>query len=341
MKPQNLFFGVAAVCLAAGPALAQMELKLADTMPAGHTIHRAVTDMFIEDVATATGGEVTLRHYPGGQLGKGADSLRLIQSGLQDIGLISPSHVSDKMPLTAVGELPGLWGTACEAALAMWDMSREGGILHEKEYKPNGVRALVFFPLPGYQLMVSSDREFETLADAAGLKLRTTGGALELIVQSLGATPVRMTAPDMYESMSRGTIDGALFSYQAATSYKLDDLIKISTEGQNLGTVVNAYFISEQRWNSLSQDVRTVIAEAGERATKEGCKGLDKAELDARAQLEAAGTQIISLSEEDQGAIDETNARVQQEWAEKLDQAGRPGTEVLEAFKQALGAPSN
>jgi TRAP-type C4-dicarboxylate transport system substrate-binding protein len=339
------FYGLALsagiACLVSVPVSAQTQLKLADTMPAGHTIHREVTDLFMKEVERLSGGEVVLQHYPGGQLGKGTDSLRLIQTGLQDIGLISPSHVSDKMPLTAVGELPGLWTTACEAALAFWEMSREGGILHEQEYAPNGIRALVFFPLPGYQLMVSSDRQVNGLADIGGLKLRTTGGALERIVRSLGGVSVRMTAPEMYEAMSRGTIDGALFSYQAATSYKLTDLIRVSTENQNFGTVVNAYFISEQKWQSLDESVSKAIEEAGERATKEGCKGLDAAEQKAREELAAGGTRFIKLGDEDQARVDAGNEDVQDEWAKDLDQRSRPGTDVLTVFKTTLASPAH
>lgn len=334
----------AAALMAVAPitmAAAQtMEMKLADTMPAGHTIHRAVTDMFMKDVEQATQGRVTLRHYPGGQLGKGPDSLRLIQAGLQDIGLISPSHISDKMPLTAVGELPGNWTRACEAAVAMWSMSQPGQILHEKEYGPNGIRVLVFFPLPGYQIMVSSNRPFNSLKDAEGLKMRTTGGALERIVRSMKGSAVRMTAPEMYEAMARGTIDGALFSYQAATSYELTKMIKVSTEGQNLGTVVNAYFISENKWKSLPEAVRTQLHAAGEKATKEGCKGLDAAEDVSKETMRAAGTRFFSLNAEDQVLVDKNNAEVQQEWAADLDRRGRPGSDVLKAFRAALRSTS-
>ncbi len=322
--------------LATTGAAQALELKLADTMPAGHTIHQAVTALLMKEVEQASQGKVTLKHFPGGQLGKGTDTLRLVQSGLQDIGMISPALVSDKMPLTAVSELPGLWTRACQAALALWTLSRDGAILHEREFKPNGIRALAFFPLPGYQLMVSSGRQVSSLKDVEGLKIRAAGGALERIVRSLNGAPVRMSAPEMYEAMSRGTIDGALFSYQAATSYKLDKLIKVSTQGQNFGTIVNGYFISDKKWNGLPEPTRKMIAAAGEKATKDGCRGLDDAEEKAKAQLQAAGTRYISLSATEQQLVDRSSDEVRQAWVSALEGRGVPAAQVLKAFTDAV-----
>lgn len=326
-----------ALVTVASPAAAQtIELKLADTLPNGHTMHQAVTNGFIRNAEAAVTPQLKLRHYPGGQLGKGTDSLRLIQLGMQDIGQVSASLVSDKLPLTAVVELPGLWRTSCEATLALWAMSQDGGFLEKQEYAPNGVRALATMLLPGYQIMVSSGREIKGLSDLAGLKLRSAGGALERMVASLNASPVRLAAPEMYEALSRGTADGALFSYQAATSYKLTKLIKTSTEGQSLGTIMATYFISDQKWKSLPANIQTALLESGRKATVEGCKSLDDAENTAKDELRAAGVKFIKLNKADQDAIDKTNVEVQQQWAQDLDRKGKPGTEALNAFKAAL-----
>lgn len=326
-----------ALATSVGATFAQTtELKLADTMPAGHTIHKAVTDLMIREVQRLSDGKLALKHFPGGQLGKGPDALRLIQTGLQDVGMISPAHISDKLPLSSVSELPGLWTRSCEASVALWKMSRDGQILQTREFGPNGVRALAFFPLPGYQLMISSARPFQTLKDVEGLKIRSSGGALERIVRSMKAAPIRMTAPELYEAMSRGTVDGALFSFQAATSYNITKLVKASTDGQNLGTIVAGYFISDKKWQSLPESTRSVLLTAGERATREGCEGLDQAETQSKAQLLAAGVKLVTLSAQDQAALDRSTAEVQQEWAQDLDKRGAGGSAVLEAFKSAL-----
>jgi TRAP-type C4-dicarboxylate transport system substrate-binding protein len=341
MKRAALLVGAAVAALGAATGSADtLQLKLADTMPAGHTIHQTVTKPFIAEVERAANGEVKLQHYPGGQLGKGSDSLRLIQAGLQDIGFLSPSHISDKMPLTAVAELPGLWSTACEATRALWTLTREGGVLYDKEFVPNGIRPLLIVPLPGYQIVLSTPRPVASLKDLAGAKLRTTGGALDLIVRGLGATPVRMTAPEMYESMSRGTLDGALFAYQAVTSYDVTELLKSSTANQRFGTVVNTYSISQAKWKSLPEKIRTVMAEAAEKSSLEGCRAIDDIERQSMEKIRQAGVKFFDFGPEDRAVIDKVSAEVRRDWAAGLDSRKKPGSEVLQAFTAALKAAS-
>src|SRR6202000_3075160 len=126
------------------------------SLPVGHIIHEAVTKPFIEAVAKRTNGDVTIAHFPAEQLGKDKDLLRLTQSSVVDIGYVVPSYASDKMPLTAVAELPGGFRDACQGTAAYWALSREGKFLGQNEFAPNGIRPLITFALPTYQIMLST-----------------------------------------------------------------------------------------------------------------------------------------------------------------------------------------
>ena len=79
-----------------------LELKVADSFPAGHYLVRLLLKPWMDDVTKRTNGAVTFTYYPNQQIGKAADLLRLTQSGVVDIGYIAPSYVSDKMPLSEV-----------------------------------------------------------------------------------------------------------------------------------------------------------------------------------------------------------------------------------------------
>jgi TRAP-type C4-dicarboxylate transport system substrate-binding protein len=82
-------------------------LRLADSLPVGHVIQQVITKPFIDAVEKRTNGTVSISHFPAEQLGKASDLLRLTQAGVADIAYIVPSYTSDKMPLSAVAELPG------------------------------------------------------------------------------------------------------------------------------------------------------------------------------------------------------------------------------------------
>ena len=69
------------------------------------------------------------------------------------------------------------------------------------------IRLLLAVSLPQYRIFTVK-HPVKDVADVTGLKLRSTGGAQDLTLRALGAVPVRMAAPDAYESLSRGTMDG-------------------------------------------------------------------------------------------------------------------------------------
>ena len=284
---------------------------------------------------------VTIAHFPAEQLGKAKDLLRLTQSGVVDIGYVVPSYASDKMPLTAVAELPGGFRNACQGTAAYWALTREGQFLYEKEFVPNGIRPLITFVLPTYQFLLSTRKPVTSLADMEGLKIRTAGGALDLMVRGIKAVPIRMSPPEIYESMSRGTLDGALLGYQSASSYDLIGLLKTGTINEPLSSGVITYSISAAKWKTLPPGVQKVMAEEGERITRESCAKFAKAEELALAKAKAKGIKLIQFSPEDNKTMASVFDDVSKEWAAGLDSRGKPGSEALKVWKSALSAASD
>src|SRR3981081_209746 len=130
--------GLAALLFATSSASAQekITLRLADSLPSGHVIHELVAKPFMELVTKATNGQVTFQHFPSEQLGKAKDMAQLTVAGVADLSYIVPSYSSEKYPLTAVAELPGIFDTECQGSLAFYKISHNGGILETREFAP-------------------------------------------------------------------------------------------------------------------------------------------------------------------------------------------------------------
>ena len=248
--PDRFVLATAFLAAATCPAAAQekITLRLAESLPAGHVIHELVAKPFMELVTKATNGQVTFQHFPAEQLGKAKDMAQLTVAGVADVSYIVPSYSSDKYPLTAVAELPGIFETECQGSLAFYKLSHNGGILETKEFGPNQLRPLVTIALPAYQIQLATVRDVKTAKDLEGLKIRTTGGAMDLMMRSIGGVPVRMAAPEIYELLTRGTLDGLIFSYQSSVSYDFGKIVKSGTEGLNFGTAIFTYSIGETKF---------------------------------------------------------------------------------------------
>ena len=314
----------------------QEKLRVADALPVGHYISEYAAKFWMQEVTSRTNGSVQFEYYPAEQLGKAKDMLSLAQSGVADIAYVATSYISDKLPLSSVAELPGSFSTSCEGTLAYWKLAIGDGIIAKRDFEPNGVRVLFALSLPPYQLLTAK-RKFDSISSAKGLKIRIPGGAaLDAMVGALKAVPVRISSPELHESLSRGTIDGLLFPYGSSITYDLVSLLKYSTIGENFGSAVIVYLISDARWKKLTPDTQRAMTEAGEAATRRGCSMMDK-DVDSDAvKLRKGGLELLALQPTMRAELAKINAAVSQEWAESLDKRGKPGSEVLKAYRAGL-----
>lgn len=311
-------------------------MRVADSLPVGHVFADFGVKYWMDAVTKRTNGAITFEYFPSEQLGKVTDMLSLTQSGVIDVGYVVPSYIPDKMVLSAVAELPGGFQTSCQGTTAYWKVATEG-VLASKEFAANKIVPMFAWVVPPYQVF-SVKRRISTIAALDGMKLRTSGTAQDLTVRKLKAVPVRMTGPEIYESLTRGTMDGLIWPFLSVIPYKTERIIKFATTGQNFGSFVGTYAMSEENWNRLSPETRKVIREVGNETTKYLCEKLDRDELPTIDKLKQAGMEMITWSPEDQQKINELVSGVANDWANSLDKRGMPGTAALMEFSAAAKA---
>ena len=336
MKLLATTIAVAAGALfAAAPASAQTKIKIADSFPVGHYLPKYFTMPMVERLkADPAAKGYEFEYYPAEQMGKAKDFLSLVQSGVIDIAYVAPGFVSDKMPLSVVPELPLNYTGSCMATLAYWNLAKPGGMLDKKEFAPNGVRLLFTIVLPPYQVITR--KPFSNLKDIEGMKIRASGSAKELLLKKLKAVPVLMPTPEVYESLSRGTIDGVLFPFNSLAPYDIHKLSKTGTIGENFGSFVANWVISEKRFQSLPPQMQKDLSAMGDEYTKKVCQQVEQDEAGDIEKIKAAGVKLTPLSAADKAALTAVAGEVATEWGQNLDRRGKTGTEVLNAFKAGL-----
>src|SRR4051812_21355520 len=262
-----------------------IKLRVADSFPKGHFLVKLVLEPWMEDVKKRTNNAVTFEHYPAQQLGKATDMLKLTQAGVADIGYVAPAYASDKMPVSEVAMLPGNFEHTCQGTLAYTKLARSG-VIAEQDYATNNIRLLLAVSLPQYPIFTVK-QPVRDVSDVTGLKLRSTGGAQDLTLRAIGAVPVRMAAPDAYESLSRGTMDGLLFPLESVVAYGADKLVKYSTDGLGFGSFVVSYSISEAAWKKLTPEIQKAMVDVANEIIPSACQEVQKAEETTKAKLEA------------------------------------------------------
>jgi TRAP-type C4-dicarboxylate transport system substrate-binding protein len=315
-----------------------VRLRVADSFPKGHYLVKLVLEPWMEEVKKRTNGAVTFEHYPAQQLGKAADMLKLTQTGVADIGYVAPAYVSDKMPVSEVAMLPGAFEHSCQGTLAYWKLARNG-VIAEQDYATNNIRLLLAVSLPQYRIFTVK-APVKDVPDVTGLKLRSTGGAQDLTLRAIGSVPVRMAAPEAYESLSRGTMDGLLFPLESVVAYGADKLVKYSTDGLGFGSFIVSYSISESAWKKLSPEVQKAMIEVADEIIPSACKQVQKADDETKKSLEAT-VRFETLPPEVSAKFRDLLKGVARAWSEGLDARGKRGRDALKEFDATVaGIPA-
>lgn len=323
----GLAFGAATV-----QAQDKISLRAADSLPVGH-IFSVGFQKWMARVTELTNGQVEFQHFPNEQLAKRLDLYNLVRNGTVDIAYILPVDHPAELPRSSVVELPGF------AMLSSCGTPVLNGIVQEyaeEEYLSNGVRPLFALYVGGYEIF--SNKEIRTPADLAGMKVRSAGGSHDVTLQALGAVPVPVASPEVYEAVERRTIDGILFPWTGITPYKLDEVVKNSTFGAALGATALLYVANEDSYAKLPQNVKDAMAQAAEEATPPTIETQDKTLTDLVAKLRESGMSTTDLTSEELDQWRQSLTQVQQGWIERAKGNGVADAEAVVAKRDELAA---
>jgi TRAP-type C4-dicarboxylate transport system substrate-binding protein len=322
--------------LAGGPARAQeKKLKFSHMFPGTHYLYNEGVKIFEEKVTKATGGRITFETYHAGQLGK--EGVGVLGSGIAETAMMIPSLEAAKLPLTSVAELPGLYGSSCEATAKLWSIVKDGGPLNEAEYKPKGIKILYVAVLAPYQIM-TTNKKVASIKDMSGLKIRANGAAQDKTIQAVGGVPVRVPSPEIYDALTRGTVDGAYYPIGAVKTTGLEKVMHYLAKGPQLGGGSTLVGMSMKAWNALSAQDKAAFMQAGAETQQHLCNWLDKSDEEAQGMLvKDYGLTVTQLPKADVEAFKERFGPIAAGWAKEMDSTGRPGTALLKAFREAPG----
>lgn len=319
-----------------GPALARdpVTLKVGDYMVASHYIVEAGLKPWMEEITAATRGEIRFQYYPAQQLGKAGDLLRLTQSNVAQVASLFSIHAGDKLELSGVGDLPGLFTTSCQGTKAFMSAARSGPIA-DKDFKANGVHLLYAFVFRPYQLF-SLHKPVKSPADMKGMKTMVPGRAAEMMFNNASAASMKLiSGPDTYQSAQKGIIDAFLLNPESLYIYDLQSLTKHATRNGNFGQLVSLYLVNEKVWNGFDDATKALVSAASERAAMRTCKAIDEGYEKAFTRMRADKIEIVELSPQAQGEFKRLADEAVAEWAKGLESRGRPGKEVLDLIRRA------
>ncbi|HSM19216.1 MAG TPA: TRAP transporter substrate-binding protein [Hyphomicrobiales bacterium] len=316
----------AGIALGGGAAVTAKELSLSHFMSPKHPMQPAVMEPFAEKLAEVSGGELTVKIYPGGTLNSAPPQQysRLLE-GIADIAFGLPGYTGQLFPVTNTLAVPGVCTDAVVGTERLWNAID----LVEKEYDAK----IIALWANDVKVLITRGKAVKRVEDIEGMKIRVTSPDDVPFVEALGASAVSQPVTVLHQNLSNGTIDGIMIGASAIASFKLWEPAEYVTT--NLPPSCAALFLlmNKEVWEGLSDQEKGWIEEAsgrdlslkgGQAYKAAGGRGLDVAKKN--------GVELIALSAEEAGRFNEAMQGAVEEFKSKTVRDGVTGAQVLEAM---------
>jgi TRAP-type C4-dicarboxylate transport system substrate-binding protein len=211
-----------------------------------------------KEVEKRTNGRVKCEFYWSQALVKAGDELKATGAGIADVAIETPSYHPSETPFVTIGELGFVTRSPDAVARALMDLLTKFPAF-KGQYDRHNTKVVSFVPFPPN--IFGSTKPIKTLEDLKGKKIRALG-LLNEVFSKLGATPVAIPAPEIYEALSRGVIEGYTgFPLNAVKGFKLHEVAKYYVDFGYGNYLVQEIIFNKDKFNSLPPDIQKIVEE--------------------------------------------------------------------------------
>jgi TRAP-type transport system periplasmic protein len=292
LKLRSVFVLTALMVGFSASSMAQVVLTASSWLPPSHTLSQS-QEQWCGEVTKATAGRVKCNILPKAVVAP-AGTFDAVRDGLADLSFSVHGYTPGRYTLTQLAELPFAGDNPVATSVA-YQRVYEKHLAKVNEHK--GLKVLAVFT-HGPGTLFNTKRPIQTLADMQGLKFRVGGGMVNEVGKALGVNVTLKPAPESYELLSSGVMDGVFFPAESIESFKLEKLIKYRTNFPGgLYNTSFAFVMNEGTWAKISKADQDAITKlSGEHAAKIFGTGWDKVDRRGSAFMQANGVQVHNAS---------------------------------------------
>ena len=177
------------------------------------------------------------------------------------------------------------------------------------------------------------------VAELGGLKWRVGGGMVNDISKALNMNVTLKPAPESYELLAGGVMDGTLFPAESTESFRIDKLIKHATVFP--GGLYNTSFVfmmNPAKYDKLTaEEKKAVDAISGETAARIFGRGWDRVDRRGMALMQANNVQIVKADAAFVADVKSRTASLEQKWIKDAEAKGlKDAAKVLAEFRAEI-----
>jgi TRAP-type C4-dicarboxylate transport system substrate-binding protein len=337
MKKLALIPFAAAALLAGGTASAQTTLTLSSWVPPTHSLTIAQNE-WCELVSRNSGGKIKCNLLPRA-VAAPPGTMDAIKNGLADVSFTVHGYTPGRYVLPQMAEFSFLGDSAEPLSVAFNKVAKK---YPQFDAEHQGVKVIAYFT-HGPGIVFNTKRPVTKAEDLQGLKWRVGGGMVNEIAKTLGMNVTLKPAPESYELLSGGVMDGTLFPAESTESFRIDKLVKHATTFP--GGLYNTSFVlimNPARYDKLSADEKKAVdAASGEVAARIIGRNWDKVDRRAHALMQANNVQVVKADAKFVADVKAKTSQLEAKWAKDAEAKGlKDPAKVLAEFRSEIAKAS-
>ena len=290
-----------------------------------------------KEIEARTNGEIKIKIFWEGVLGKAKENLALIQNGSIDLAAISPGYFPAELPFHAAPNSIPMAMARVEQATELMERLLTEVPEFDEEAKRNGMKALFFHHLNPYLLVCKEP--VAGVDDMQGKKVRTWGKDMPRMVQAAGGVAVTLSLPELYEGLGRGTVDCIPFSVDLMVNYKIYEVAKHVHDITLWEGPTNAVWIARGVWDDMTPEQQKVVQEVSFEAAyrdRDQVVGAGGAAID---ELKAKGVQFHAFPDAEKKRWKDANPDFFGDFIEDMKAAvrGDDAMKTIEVWREVAG----
>uniref|UniRef100_A0A7V3J9S9 C4-dicarboxylate ABC transporter substrate-binding protein n=1 Tax=candidate division CPR3 bacterium TaxID=2268181 RepID=A0A7V3J9S9_UNCC3 len=277
------------------------------------------------EVEKATEGRVKIEFYWSNSLVKVKENVRAVQKGIADMAWTSASYHPAEYAI-ALASQNVLYAPKGDDAYFIvqkyWEIWDEYKPFRDEVEKWRST-AWFFFPYDSYGCYAK--KPIKKLEDFKGLRLRVSSEGIGKMVSAVKAHPEFFPASEVYTTLEKGIVDGAICGYEWGKRYSFYEVSKYLNLLNACMIGCGYGIVSFSALNKMSEKDRKVFMEIGRRFSLEYGKAVKNERLTDIQAMKDKGMILIPFSEEERkkwAELPEIKALIPN-WLAQEEKAGR------------------
>lgn len=292
-------------------------------LPPAHLMSVLMGDM-LKEIEELSNGRLKITYAAGGSILTAPKTADGLEQGLADIGLSHIGYTPGRFAVTEILDLPLGYSTSWVGTNVALDFL-------EKYQPPEWDNFKLLIVDGGTTASINMTKTpIRKLEDFQGKIMRGAGEVADAL-KFLGATPRDIPMSEVYEAMSKGTIDGLLVGAESLKSFKIADVTKYTTYAPCVG---NQYLfwmaMNREKWDSLPADLQEIFSEVSAKYQPESAVGWNLVNVEGFQTAIEQGAEFITLPDEEAARWKEAVEPVIENYVSKMVDKGYSEQEVRE-----------